>query len=56
MSIIVISDSLRLLDFRSSGSIVVCDDADGTPTFFPARSFTDLMPVFFSAMTAFGFD
>ena len=56
MSIMLMSDSLRLLDLRNSGSIVVCDEPDGTPTFLPARSLTDLMPVFFSAITAFGFD
>ena len=56
MSIILMSDSFKLLDLRRSGSIVVCDEADGTPTFLPLRSATDLMPVFLSAMTAFGFD
>ena len=56
MLIMLMSDSLRLFDFSSSGSIVVCDEPDGTPTFLPARSLTDLMPVFFSAITSFGFD
>ena len=36
--------------------MVVCDEPDGTPTFLPTRSFTDLMPVFFSADTWFGLD
>ena len=56
MLIMLMSDSFRLLALSSSGSIVVCDDPDGTPTFLPSRSLTDLMPVFFSAMTALGFD
>ena len=56
MLISVMSDSFRLLALRKSGSIVVCDEPDGTPTFLPARSLIDLMPVFFSAETSLGFD
>ena len=35
---------------------MVCDEPDGTPTFLPLRSATDLMPVFLSDITALGFD
>ena len=56
MSIMLTSDSFRLFDLSSSGSIVVCDEPDGTPTFLPTRSFTEWMFALVSAITAFGFD